>query len=133
MPAIAAIAIQDGQPTPVTRTFSPLAVSSDMIATYENRASGQQLAFDALSIGFRRANASNQNNKVTVRLTLPTLEATTPPTPATKAYDCFVSVDFVLPTRSSEQDRKNLVTLLRNALAASGTIDTVVRNLESVY
>jgi len=70
---------------------------------------------------------------------LPILEVTSPSTssgiqPApTKAYDCFVNVDFVNPERSTAQNRKDLVTLLRNSLAAGGVIDTCVQNLESVY
>lgn len=139
MPAIAGITIADGQPTPVNRTFAPLGVSSDFVASYENRSGGIQVGYDTLSIGFRRANGKVRNNKVTLKMSLPILEVTSPATSTgiqpqpTKAYSCDVFVDFVCSDRSSAQDRKNLVTLLRNALASAGVVDTCVQNLESVY
>jgi len=139
MPAIANIVIADGQPTPVNRTFAPLGVSSDLVATYENRSTGIQVGYDTLSLGFRRANGKSHNNKLTLKLSLPILEVTSPATSTgiqpqpTRAYSCDVFVDFVCSDRSTTQDRKNLVTLLRNALVASGVVDTCFQNLESVY
>jgi hypothetical protein len=139
MPAIGNIVIADGQATPVNRTFSPVGINSDLVATYENRATGIPVGYDSLSIGLRRPSKANRNFKVSVRLALPVLEVTSPSTqsgiqPApTKAYDCTAFVDFVLPERCSQQNRKDLITLLRNALAGSGVIDVVVQNLETVY
>jgi hypothetical protein len=139
MPAIASISLVDGQPTPATRVFAPLGVSSDYVGSYENRITGIQVGYDTLSIGFRRTTPKSRNNKLTIRLTLPTLEVTSPSTSSgiqpqpTQAFACAAFVEFVLPERSSVQNRKDLVTLLRNALAASGVVDTCVQNLESVY
>jgi hypothetical protein len=139
MPAIASISLLDGQPTPVTRVFAPVGIDPNYVASYENRVTGIPVGYDGLSIGMRRPTKGSRNYKHTVRLLLPILEVTSPSTssgiqPApTKAYDCFVNVDFVNPERSTAQNRKDLVTLLRNSLAAGGVIDTCVQNLESVY
>jgi hypothetical protein len=139
MPAIASISLVDGQPTPATRVFAPVGIDSNYVATYENRSTGIAVGYDGLSIGMRRPSKGNRNYKHTVRLALPTLETTSPSTssgiqPApTKAYDCFAVIEFVSPERSTTQNRKDMVTLLRNALAAGNVVDTCVQNLETVY
>ncbi|DAD50124.1 TPA_asm: coat protein [ssRNA phage Gerhypos.1_49] len=139
MPAIASISLVDGQPTPTTRVFAPVGIDSNQVASYENRATGIAVGYDGLSIGMRRPTKGSRNYKHTVRLLLPTLEVTSPSTatgiqPApSKAYDSFVNVEFVNPERGTAQNRKDLVTLLRNALVAGGVIDVCVQNLESVY
>jgi hypothetical protein len=140
MPAIASIAIPDGQPTPVTRTFTPTGVNADMVAMYDNRAGGVAVGYDSLSVSLRKPNSrsTQRNYKATLKLALPTLEVTSPATgtgiqPApTKAYDCMAVVEFVLPERSTTQERKNLLTLLKNALAHA-QITPVIENLENVY
>ena len=139
MPAIANIVIADGQPTPVNRTFAPLMVDKNGVAFHENRATGIQVGFDILSIGLRRASKTQPQNKLSVKLQLPTLEVTSPSTasgiqPApTQAYACTAFVEFVLPDRSTAQNREDLVVLLRNALTAGGAIATCVENLESIW
>lgn len=139
MPAIANIVIADGQPTPVNRTFAPLMVDKNGVAMHENRSTGIQIGYDTLSIGLRRATSEVANNKLTVKLVLPTLEVTSPSTatgiqPApTKAYECSAFVDFVLPARSTAQNREDLVKLLKNALADGGVIATCVENIESEW
>lgn len=139
MPAIANIVIADGQPTPVNRTFAPLMVDKAGIAHHENRVTGIQIGYDTLSVGLRRATNQVPLNKLSVKLELPTLEVTSPSTasgiqPApTKAYACTAFVEFVLPARSTAQNREDLVVLLRNALTAGGVVATCVENLEGVY
>jgi hypothetical protein len=139
MPAIASISLVDGQPTPATRVFAPVGIDPNYVASYENRVTGIPIGYDGLSIGMRRPVKGNRNFKHTVRLTLPILEVTSPSTSMgiqlapIKAYDNFVTIEFVNPERSTAQNRKDLVTLARNSLAAGGVIDTCVQNLESVY
>lgn len=139
MPAIASIVIADGQPTPVNRTFAPLMVNKDGVAFHENRVSGIQIGYDTLTIGLRRATKVAPTNKLSVKLELPTLEVTSPSTssgiqPApTRAYTCTAFVEFLLPDRSTAQNREDLIVLLRNALTAGGQVATCVENLEAVY
>lgn len=139
MPALANIVIADGQPTPVNRTFAPLMVDKAGVAWHENRVSGVQIGYDQLTIGLRRATNLVTNNKLSVKLVLPTLEVTSPSTstgiqPApTLAYATTAFVEFVLPARSTSQNRKDLITLLRNAFVAGGVIATCVENIEGEY
>lgn len=140
MPAIGNIVIADGQTTPVNHTFSPVGINSDMVAFYDDRSAGIAIGYNALSVSLRKPTngATNRNFKAQLKLVLPTLEVTSPSTstgiqPApTKAYDAMVTVEFVLPERSSTQNRKDLLTMLKNALAHS-TIQSVVQDLENVY
>lgn len=139
MPAIGNIVLADGQPTPVNRTFAPLMVDKNGVAWHENRASGVQIGYDQMTLALRRATPVSAINKFTLKLTLPILEVTSPSTasgiqPApTLAYANSVYVDFLMHTRSTSQNRKDLVTLLRNALVNGGVVATCVENIESEY
>lgn len=140
MPAIGNIVIADGQATPVNHTFSPVGISADNVATFNDRSAGIPIGYNALTMSLRQPskNGSARNFKAQLKLVLPTLEVTSPSTstgiqPApTKAYDCMAVVEFVLPERSSLQNRKDLLTLLKNALATTVTT-AVVQDLENVY
>lgn len=139
MPALANITAADGQPTPVTRTFAPLMVDKAGVAWHENRVTGIQIGYDTLTIGLRRASVSSTLNKLSIKLVLPTLEVTSPSTasgiqPApTKAYECAAFIDFVLPSRSTAQNREDLVKLVKNLLVDGGVIAVCVENLEAEY
>lgn len=140
MPAIGNIVIADGATTPVSHTFSPVGINSDMVAFFDDRSAGIALGYNNLSISLRKpqSGAKTRNYKAHLKLVLPTLEVTSPSTasgiqPApTKAYDAMASVEFILPERSSTQNRKDLLTLLKNALAHA-TVTAVVQDLENVY
>jgi hypothetical protein len=141
MPAIAALTVADGESTPVNHTFSPAGINADGVAFYENRVTGIQVGYESLSIGIRRpakqANGS-RNNKVTLKMSLPTLEVTSPATgtgiqPApTKAYDVMCAVEFVLPERCTKQERDNLLTMVANLLD-NASVRTCIEELEAVY
>ncbi len=140
MPAIGNIVIADGQTTPVNHTFSPVGINADMVAMWDDRSPGYAIGYNNLSVSLRKPSNGGgaRNYKAQLKLVLPTLEVTSPSTstgiqPApTKAYDCMVNVEFVLPERSSVQNRKDLLTLLKNALAHA-TVTSVVQDLENVY
>ena len=50
----------------------------------------------------------------------------------TKAYESMAVVEFVLPERTSLQNRIDLLTMLKTALATS-MVTSVVQDLENVY
>jgi hypothetical protein len=94
--------------------------------------------FNILTIGTRFADKKNGAQKVTIRLALPTLAVTAPTTTTgiqpvpVAAYECFASIEFVLPSASSVQNRKDLITLVKNALA-NATINSAVVDLDPPY
>lgn len=140
MPAIGPIAISDGQPTPVNHTFSPVGINADGVATWKDRSSGIPLGYNTLTASLRQPsqNGGSKNYKVQLKLALPVMEVTSPSTssgiqPApTKAYESMAVVEFVLPERTSLQNRIDLLTMLKTALATS-MVTSVVQDLENVY
>ena len=137
MAQVTSIVINDGATTPVAHTFAPSRVAADLVS-YQDRSAGIVAGFNILTIGTRFADKKNGAQKVTVRLALPTLAVTAPTTTTgiqtvpVAAYECFASIEFVLPSPSSVQNRKDLLALVKN-LMANGAIDNAVVNLDPPY
>lgn len=137
MSQVTNIVIADGATTPVNHTFAPSRVSPELV-TYQDRSAGIVAGFNILSIGTRYADKRNGAQKVTVRLALPTLAVTAPTTTTgiqpvpVAAFECFASIEFVLPSASSPQNRKDLWVLVKNLLA-NVTIENAVVNLDPAY
>jgi hypothetical protein len=131
MSSVSNIVIADGATTPVNHTFAPSRVAPELVS-YQDRSAGVVAGFNILTIGTRFATKQNGAQKVTVRLTLPTLAVTAPTTttgiqPApVAAYECFFAGEFVLPSGSTTQNRKDLLALVKNLMAASVLDDAVV-------
>ncbi len=139
MPAIGNITINDGMPTPVARTFGPSGIDSNEVAGYADRAGGIPIGYGVITILLRKPSDLQRGvYKATVKLLLPTLEQTSASTatgiqPApTVAYTTAMHADFLLPSRSTTQERKNLRVLGMN-LFNHATLTAVIENLESVY
>jgi len=130
MSQVSSIVINDGATTPVAHTFAPSRVAVDLV-TYQDRSAGVVAGFNILTIGTRFADKRNSAQKVTVRLALPTLAVTAPTTTTgiqpvpVAAYECFASVEFVLPSACSLQNRKDLLALVKNLLATTVISDAV--------
>lgn len=131
MSQVSNIVINDGASTPVAHTFAPSRVAPDLV-TYQDRSAGVVAGFNILTIGTRYADKKNGAQKVTVRLALPTLAVTAPTTSTgiqpvpVAAFECFASVELVLPSASSSQNRKDLLTLVKNLLSHQVLTDAVV-------
>jgi hypothetical protein len=137
MPAFGNVVINDGQGTPAAHTFAPVAIEGT-VANYADRAGGIPVGYGLLSIGLRNPPNGNGVYKAAVKVLIPTLEQSSPSTstgiqPApTVAYTTAIHMDFLLPARSSLQERKNILAYAKNALAHA-TVSAVVENLENVY
>lgn len=127
MSAVANIAIQDGQASPVTHTFYPIQTVAPV--TYRESLSGVAL----IGNGSIVANLKHVNglSKVNVTLKLPALETVTAQnsqgyTAAPKeAYSNTVKVEFILPDRGTIAQRKDLRTLLMDLFTDAQFIDIV--------
>lgn len=138
MPAIGNITINDGATTPVAHTFAPVGVDGSL-AEYADRAGGIPVGYGKITISVRGPqNAVSGVYKVQVKVLVPTLDVTSPSTssgiqPApTVAYTTACMMDFLLPSRSSLQNRKDVLAYVKNLLGNT-VITSVVENLESVY
>lgn len=150
MPQINNIVINDAASTPLAHTMSPVRVLVDQNkfskAEYANRAPGIAIGFEQLEIGLRApvapqngtSSVATRQYKAVVGLRLPILEVTSPNTgtgiqPApTVAYYMEAQVSFMMPERSTLQNRKDLRKLAVEALSNAATI-AVVENLETIY
>lgn len=129
MSAIANIVIQDGKATPATHTFYPI-MSGQESSWRENQASlplvGQGTVVEVLKLDNR-----NGLNRVRLVLELPALETATGAnstgyTAAPKvAYSNRATVEMVLPSRGTSDQRKDLRVLLSNLLKDAVVIDTI--------
>lgn len=112
----------------INRTFDPLGYVGE-VARYVDRSGGIQVGYPSFSLAVRPPVNGARVNKVTLSLSLPTLEQTSASTasgiqPApTKAYEHMCKVEFFLPERGARWERKalllNLISLLMPGVNAS--------------
>lgn len=146
MPAFADIVVNDGETTPVAHTFKPTEINSG-VALYHDRATGVAIGYPRLGISLRMPTAaqsgmaSDAKGRVVrsmVTLDYPIMESTSastgtgiPPAP-TVAYVLRAKTEWILPERSTLQNRKNLRAMLYNALNHAN-VKSVLEDLEAIY
>lgn len=133
MSAIANIAIQDGQGTPVTHTFFPLR-SGDKSTWRENQTGLALIGQGVVDMMVKQGPL----NKIRLVLELPALETATGAnaagyTAAPKvAYSNKVVVELFLPSRGTAAQRKDLRILASNLLKDATILDSI-ENLNVPY
>lgn len=138
MTAIAALTLNDGLATPVAHTFAPVNIDALGVAKWADRVGGIALGYPVVTQSLRSPTKGSRSYRLTTKVVVPTLELTSPSTgtgiqPApTKAYDLMCSCEFVLPERSTLQERKNLLAYVKNVLAHA-VVTAAVQDFESVY
>ena len=137
MGQISTITLTDGASTPVARAFKP-ARRDGSLYEYHNRANGIAAGYDKVFVEYRLPTKQLKSTKVAFKLVTPTLEQTSASTatgiqPAPqKAYECIGKLEFVLPERSNQQDRKNVLTMLRDLIDEQLVTDAV-ETLDPIY
>lgn len=139
MASTANIVINDGENTPVARTFAPDGIPENG-AEFKDRSGGIPLGYGMIKISRPKApqDMVNGSYKSVVQLMLPKLETVSGSTtqgfePAPRvAYTCVAKLEVWLPVRSTTQDRKNLRTLFKNLLENATVVD-VIDDLEYVW
>lgn len=143
MPAVAPIVINDGAATPVAHTFSSLGQDSKGVWWYEQTTPSAVNPLGAKRIGIKIARnlgarfQLNSRAKAIITLSVPTLEvvgnASTGITPPpTLSYVQMARIEFDLPERGTNQERKDLRTLLRN-LVSDVTVANLIDGLLPIY
>lgn len=136
MAAIQNIVIKDGAATPADHTFGP-AYNDGVLSRWNDRSGGIVVGFPELSLGVKLPVNGSQTQRYTAKVAVPVLEQTSPSTstgiqPApTVAYTMLATVDFVLPVRATQQNRKDLLAYLKNFMATA-VITSAVQDLEPV-
>lgn len=137
MTAIAALTAADGQATPVNKTFNVVGVI-DGIAKWQDQSGGISIGFPTLTSSTRLPSKGQPNYKIIRKLVLPVLDISSPSTstgiqPApSKAFDSFVTVEYVIPERATAAQRADLDALFRNLLNLDIFKENVV-SLNHIY
>jgi len=110
------------------RTFVPIGYVQD-VAKWQDTSGGIQVGYPHFELSVRPPVNGSKVNRVTLTVSLPTLEQTSASTasgiqPAPmKAYDCFFKGEFLLPERSARWERvallNTVISLLCSTLNAS--------------
>jgi len=145
MPAVASIALDDAQATPVSHTFIPLGPDAKGVWWFEDQTGTTALGYNRISISLVRpstgtnGSVSKSDRVARVKLSIytPTMETlgtndagVTPP--PTVAYVNRVNVEMILPERNTLQNRKDLRKYVQ-FLMANTQVVAVVETLQNIY
>lgn len=131
------ITLTDGATTPVNRVYYPQQSDSGVI-TWRDRTQSVLAGQNRLTVSQRVATKQSKSTKVAWKLETPILEVTSPSTatgiqPApTVAYTPLATLELVLPDRSTLQERKDLLTQLRD-LIDEAIVTSQVQDLEMIW
>lgn len=142
MPQAANIVINDGASTPVAHTFAPLGKDEKGVFWFEQVTPAPTNALGAKRIGLSISRPQNGNRltgdaRATVSLYVPVLEtlgtnAAGIVPPPTLAYQCVDRGSFILPERSTSQERKDSRVLMKNLLD-NPLVISLIDQLQPVY
>lgn len=128
MPALANIVINDGAATPVAHTFTPVTTDGWLAQLAER--TGSPLAFPRLSVSVRAPVNGNGIYRLKLNLQVPTV--VTVDGVQKVDYTQYVTTEYVLSERATEQQRKDLRVMNVN-LNGHATITTVIEKLEPIF
>lgn len=138
MSAIAAIVINDGATTPVAHTFNPVKIDLSGVAHFADRIGGIALGYPTISISLRSPTKNSRMYRVMKKTVTPVLELTSPSTASgiqpqpTLAYNLTHVEEFILPERSTEQQRKDIIAYVKNGSLNAQWVNAA-QNFESIY
>lgn len=145
MALAANIVLMDAQATPVSHTFIPIGKDQNGVYWFEDQSQANAIGFWKISIEVKKplpgapGAKSGTDRVIRVKLgihepsmeTLGTSDSGLPP-PPTISYISRSSSEFILPERSSLQNRKDLRKMTGN-LISDAQVVAAVENLIPVY
>lgn len=136
MSQIAPISVADGKATPVVHVFNPVTSASE--AMYRESISSLPLIGQGTLVTNLKSQPSAAMQRIRIKLSLPALETASGQnaagyTAAPKvAYSNDVFIDFVLNSRGTVDQRKDLRVMLSNLLKDAQIVD-LIDNLNAQY
>lgn len=136
MPSLANVVISDGATTPVAHTFVPLGKDEKGVIWFEQSLPAPVNPLGAKRLGYKQERIMDGKrqltgeSRVTVTLSVPTLEvlgngATGITPPPTLAYMERARLEFILPERSTSQERKDTRALCVNLLGHAMMVSAI--------
>lgn len=145
MAAVANIVINDLETTPVAHTFVPVGQDKNGVWWFEDKSQASAIGYWRISLDMRRPtiarpgdSSKNRLHRCIIGLHEPVLETVSNSTvsgivPApTLAYISRATAEFMLPERSTTQNRKNVRGMLALLLAHAQVVD-VIDNLNTPF
>jgi len=143
MSAITTIVVNDAATTPLAHTFSPGRqglLGQSQIAEYEDRSAntGIPVGYYKVALDFSRPSKQRKSYRVNLKMSTPILEVLSNSTvsgiaPApTVSYTPMVDCTFVIPERSSLQNRKDIRKMFYELLANAQVI-AALEQLDAPY
>lgn len=132
MSAIATITIADGAATPVNHAFVPVQTAPQPVWQDTDAAKAYKASQYRFSAVRKATDSTKGLTRVRLALVLPTM-GTGVALPASEVdYSHQVTVEFIMPNRGLKQERKDIRTLIKNALADAQVID-MIDELHAAY
>jgi hypothetical protein len=131
MSSQSALTLNDGQATPVARTFSARGATASL-AKWADVSGGIGIGVPVITMGnLTSGKGSDSAFKLDMRITLPVLEVISGSdggyTPQPKvAFNLFAKLELVAPNRSTAQNRKDILAFAKNLLSHATTTDAFV-------
>lgn len=130
MSAQTSLVLNDGQATPVAKTFS--ARGADLgTAVWKDISGGISIGMPTIIMKYGESDGTNGAYRTDLRVMIPVLEVISGSdggyTPAPKiAYKMYGRLELVSPNRATLQNRKDLVAFCKNLLAHAVVTETLV-------
>lgn len=137
MAAIANLSLNDGQVTPVARTFNP-SVASLNESRWLDRSLGRLVGIPTIVLKSSLPSKTSPHFKVMAEISIPVMETITNANaagyaaPPQEAYKLKGMVTFICPARSSEAERRDIAAFMASLLGNS-QFTTLVRQFEQPY
>lgn len=132
MPQLTSLAIDDRETTPVTHTFVPRSLENGVALFVET--DGTPIGDSSVTVSMRKSGLDKFKARIVLAVPVvvdETINGVVDPKVARVGY---ADVTFTFASKSSLQERKNVVGMLADALAADQTfIDSVCTGLEGIY
>lgn len=129
MPAIAPLVLKDGQTVPADHTFGVVTTNGSS-AQFAERSSASPAGYYSLTHEVGRPATPSAAHRVKLGFNIPVM-ATVEGVP-TVVRNSSAQVVFNCSTQSTEQERKDLLAYVANALA-DASVKSTVQNLEPFY
>lgn len=123
------ITIDNGEATPVAKSFSPEKVSPDQ-TTFTERSALSSAGFLRFSVGLSPANGGRKTNRVNIELSMPVLASAGGV--SSVAYTGIFKGYFVIPDVMTSVERADLAAFVANALD-NAQIRAVIKDLDPLY
>lgn len=138
MATIAALIINDGAAVPLAHTFSPSPDINSSLPVWVDRSGGIAMGYPRITMSVRNPTKALRTYKVTLKIAVPVMETVSastasgiPPAPVV-SYTPMANIEFVLPERSTLQQRKDLLAYVKNTLA-NAMMTSAVQDFEPVW